>query len=361
MTHENYTGIMNIPHSQPSLGQKEAEAAGRVIMSAYIAQGKEVFRFEQALAARIGVPCAVSTSSGTAALHLTLLAMGIGPGDQVIIPSYVCTSLLHAVNYTGAEAVLAEIIPETYNMSPEDVEKKINPRSKAIILPHMFGAPADTEAFLSFNIPLVEDCAQSLGGMQKGKMLGSIAHAAVFSFYANKVITTGEGGMVLSRSEDLTARIRDLRDYDNKTGYKIRYNYKMTDIQAAVGLVQLQRLDEFTTRRKNIAEQYYQYLNHARTADAGIRLPHSDPGRIYYRFPVEIGKNADALIRNMQKQGIACPRPVHCPLHRCLEQDAFPQTEKIWKNTVSLPIYPKLSDAEVRYTAEMLMKLAAFL
>ncbi|MBU0699198.1 MAG: DegT/DnrJ/EryC1/StrS aminotransferase family protein, partial [Proteobacteria bacterium] len=205
-----------IPHSRPTLGPEEMAAVADVIASSQIAQGKVVYEFEKAFAQKIGTTYAVSTNSGTAALHLTLLAMEVGENDEVIIPSYVCTALLNAVRYTGAEPVLAEIDPDTYNLEPDDVRRKLTSRTKAVVVPHLFGLPADMEGLLDLNVSIIEDCAQAVGSTYRQKCVGTFGKAAVFSFYATKVMTTGEGGMVVSASKDFMDRVRDLREYDNR-------------------------------------------------------------------------------------------------------------------------------------------------
>jgi dTDP-4-amino-4,6-dideoxygalactose transaminase len=210
-----------IPHSRPTLGPEELRRVTRVFESRHIAQGEMVQRFEQTLAAKLGAEYAVCTSSGTAALHLTLLAMNIGDPDEVIIPSYVCSALLNAVNYVGATPVLADVDPETCNIDPADVKRRLTGRTRAIIVPHLFGLAANLDDLLNLKVPIIEDCAQAIGGSYHHKPLGSFGQAAIFSFYATKMITTGEGGMVVSNSKKFIERTRDLREYDKSADYKI--------------------------------------------------------------------------------------------------------------------------------------------
>ncbi len=270
-----------IPHSQPTLGEAEIKAVAAVIKSGHIAEGEVVARFEKTFAGKMGVQHAVAVSSGTAALHLALLAMGIGPEDEVIIPSYVCTALLHAVQYVGAQPVPAEIDPLTYNIDPDDVKKRITTRTGAIIVPHMFGVAADLDRLLKLGVPIIEDCAQAVGGTYHQKPLGTFGDAAIFSFYATKVMATGEGGMVTAKSPEIIERIRDLKTYDGKEADAVRYNYKMTDVQAALGEVQLGRLEDFIEQRRKIARQYVKHLK-----SLSIKLPAEIAEHIYYRFVV---------------------------------------------------------------------------
>ncbi len=326
-----------IPHSRSTLGDEEAQAAAAVVRSGHIAEGEAVARFEKAFAQKMGVEQAVAVSSGTAALHLTLLAMDVGPKDEVIIPSYVCTALLNAVAYVGAKPILAEIDPQTYNIDPGDVQKRITGRTKTIIVPHMFGLAADLDKLVELDIPIIEDCAQAVGGFYRNKLLGTFGEAAIFSFYATKVIATGEGGMVIAKSPDVLDRIRDLKTYDEKKANRMRYNYKMTDIQAALGEVQLGRLDDFIARRQNIARHYRQSLK-----SYAVKLPADRDEHIYYRFTVGLDTDCQPIIERLLQHGIGCARPVFLPIHRHLGIDGYPITDQAWYTTLSIPIYPSL-------------------
>jgi len=331
-----------IPHSRPTLGEDEVRAVATVISSGQIAEGQVVQRFESAFAEKLGVNQAVATSSGTAALHLILLAMGIGPGDEVIIPSYVCTALLHAVQYVGARPILSEIDSVTYNIDPDDVQKRITTRTKAVIVPHMFGLAANLDKLLNLNVPLIEDCAQAVGGTYHQKPLGTFGDAAIFSFYATKMMATGEGGMATSNSAEIIERIRDLKTYDEKKADKVRYNYKMTDVQAAIGEVQLGRLDDFVDQRKSIARRYVKSLK-----SLNLKLPEENSEHIYYRFVVGLETDCNVLIQKLSRKGIGCARPVYLPIHRHLKMDGYPVTDKVWETACSVPIYPSLHAKEV--------------
>ena len=330
-----------IPHSRPTLDEEEARAAAAVVASGHVAEGPAVAAFEQELAAYIGVPHAVAASSGTAALHLVLTAMGVGPGDEVVIPSFVCSALLHAVNYTGAVPVLADIDPATLNLDPRDVERRLSPRTRAVILVHMFGLAADVARFLGLGVPIIEDCAHSIGGIHGTRRLGSFGQAAVFSFYATKVIAAGAGGMVATSSPELADRIRDLKFYDKKSDYRPRFNYQLTDIQAAVGRVQLAKLGRFIARRRDIARGY-----RAAFQDLPVRLPPDGGGHIYFRYVLDTGTDCTDIIRRASQGGVGCDRPVYTPLHRLLGQPGFPHAEKAWRQCLSIPIYPSLTDAD---------------
>jgi perosamine synthetase len=331
-----------IPHSRPTIGKEEIDAVSKVIASGQIAQGKEVEAFEREVAQKIGVKYAAAVSSGTAALHLSLLALGVSSGDEVIIPSYVCTALLNAVNYTGATPVIADIDPGTLNIDPEDVVRCISPSTKAIIVPHMFGLMADMERLNKFGIPLIEDCAQALGTRSGNSMAGSLGEVGIFSFYATKMMTCGEGGMVVSDSRDVIDRVRQGREYDNQDTYAIRFNYKMTDIQAAMGRVQLEKLENFIARRSEIAEMYNQAFN-----DLPLNLPCQTRGHIFFRYNVTVNQDVAGWISQMENAEIACAKPVYRPLHHYIDSKACPHADLAFQKTLSIPIYPTLSDSDI--------------
>ena len=340
-----------IPHSRPTLGQEEIRRVSEVLQSGQLAQGQMVAKFEAAFARKLKVDYAVSVSSGTAALHLTLLTLKIGPKAEVIIPSYVCSALLNAVNYVGARPVLAEIDPETCNLDPVDVKKRLTRRTRAIIVPHLFGLAADLESLSDLDVPIIEDCAQAVGAGYHQKQVGTMGRVAIFSFYATKVLTTGEGGMIVSNSEELIQHARSCRQYDKTDRYQIRFNYKMTDIQAAMGLCQLKRLDNFIRRRRAIAQKYHTALE-----SLDMRLPPRESGHIYFRYVIGLSADAKPWIRGLRAKGVGCARPVHTPLHRYLQQDGYPITDKAWDQSLSIPIYPSLTEKESTYIIQSLIE-----
>ena len=332
-----------IPHSRPTLDQSDYKSVLHVLESGHLVQGEQVARFEKDLSSLIGVKDGVAVSSGSAALHLSLISLGVGKGDEVVVPSFICTAPLNAILYVGAIPVIAEVDRLTFNIDVKNLKKRLTKKTKAIILPHIFGLPADMDKIASLGIPLIEDCAHSLGGRYKDTYTGSFGALSIFSFYATKVITTGEGGMVLSQNERLIETIRDLRNYDEKENYTMRYNYKITDIQAALGINQLKKLSLFIKKRGNIADIYnriFQAFN--------LDIPTVPVNRehIYYRYVVLVD-NPQGFIDSMTKRGIACMRPVYKPLHRYLGLRGYATTDWIWERAVSIPIYPSLTDEEV--------------
>lgn len=333
-----------IPHSRPSLDRSDIRAVGAAMRSGFLSQGGKVHEFEKRFARVIGKKNAAATSSGTAALHLALLALDIKENDEVILPSFVCSAVLNAVHYTRATPVLADIDPLTFNLSPEAVRHAVTRKTKAIIVPHLFGCPADIARLSELGIPLIEDCAQALGATFRGRKAGSIGLLSVFSFYATKVITTAEGGMVLSDSKSLMSKIRDLRDYDNKKDYRLRYNYKMNDLQASLGLSQLSRLEEFIARRRQIAALYFEEFKGCR-----FSLPVWKEGNehIYYRFVIRTEKDATAYLEKLQRKKVQGRRPIYMPLHVYLRLPGFLRTMAAWRRSLSIPLYPSLKKTEI--------------
>ena len=332
-----------IPHNRPTLDLQDAASVQQVLRGGQIAMGPRVSAFEAAFAARQGVPAA-AVSSGTAALHLSLLALGVKKGDEVIIPTHVCTALLNVVHYVGATPVLADADLADANISAADVHNKITRRTRAVIVPHMFGFPADLAPLLRPGVPVIEDGAQALGARYAGKPVGSWGRISAFSFYATKIMATGEGGMVASRDEVLVARVRDLLSYDHKADYKVRFNYKLTDVAAALGLSQLKKLNGFISRRNKIAAFYDESLK-------GIPciLPMKQVRRepVYYRYVIRVQGGADKFTAAMKAKGVCCERPLFRPLHQYLKQRGFPVSDQWMKEAVSLPVYPSMTQDDV--------------
>ena len=338
-----------IPHSRPWINSADIRAIAHVMRGGQIAQGDETAAFEREVGAFLDMPPGVAVSSGTAALHLALLGLGIGRGDEVILPSYVCVAPLHAVEYVGATPRLADIEPTGFNIDPSDIRRRITRRTRAIIVPHLFGLPADLDELLHLGIPIIEDCAQAIGARYRDKAVGSFGTVGILSFYATKPLTTGEGGMVMSRNRTLLARIRDLRDYDERRRHKTRFNYKLTDFQAALGRSQLRRLPTMLARRSALAERYRRHW-----AALPIRVPAADERRthVYHRFVISCPIAATRVARRLSILGVTARLPIFQPIHTTLGLEGFPGTDQVFRHALSLPLYPTLTAKE----AEVVMR-----
>jgi len=320
-----------IPHSKPFIGEEEIEAVSRVLRSGHLAQGAEVEAFEAECAALVGRLHGVAVSSGTAALQLALAVLGVGEGNAVAIPSYACAALSQAVCGRRATPVLRDSGAD-YNIESAAIPAGVH----AAIVPHLFGARAKMPAG---DGNVIEDIAQSIGGPT-----GRSGVASVASFYATKLCTTGEGGMLLTDDASLAEAARNRRDYDNRDDFVERFACKMTDFQAALGRVQLRRLPGFIERRREIARQY----------DAAFSgLPVTSPeGRdhVYFRYVIGVRKREE-LEQHLRACGVEAKRPVYRPAHHYFG-GSFPNAERAHAQALSLPIYPGLLPAEIQTVVE---------
>lgn len=346
---------MMISHSKPSLGNREITALKKTLISGYVAQGKQVAQLESELSQQVGHQNGVAVSSGTSALHLALLSLGVTASDSVVLPTYACTAILNAVNMVGAKPVLADVDPESGNLTQETVAKKLQKNTRAVIAAHLFGQPAFVQEIEKLGVPVIEDCAQCIGAQVHGRPVGGLSTVSVFSFYATKLITGGEGGMVCTSDKKLAARLNDLRDYDEKDRYELRFNYKMSDIQATLARVQLKRLPEFIRKRRILAKKYYQLLK-----EFPIQLPPNIPetSPIYYRFICRVEGNVDKIIASMATDKIQCRKPIFKPLHQYFELGAseFKNAERLYQTSLSLPIYPDLPESGMRRVVSCLRR-----
>jgi dTDP-4-amino-4,6-dideoxygalactose transaminase len=339
-----------IAHSRPSITEDDVARVAAVVRSGQLAQGPEVAALERELAARLGVEAAGVVSSGTAALELALRALDVGPGHEVLIPTYVCDALHHAVTRCGARPVLVDADPATLSLSAKDAEARLTPCTRAVIVPHAFGLAVDLAPFAALGVPVVEDCAQALGAEVEGRPAGASGALAVCSFYATKMIAAGEGGAVAGPAA-LVDRVREARDYDERQPLVPRTNAKLTDLQAALARGQLARLDAFVARRRAIAARYRERL-----ASGDCRLP-ADGGRrhVYHRFVVGVERDPASLEAALAARGVAARRPVFRPAHRALGLDDYPEADRLWSTTLSIPCYPALADTEVDQVSDALL------
>ncbi len=344
--------LRNIEHSYPTIGRQERTAVLRVLKSSYLAEGQEVREFEKELSAYIGGTGAVAAGSGTLALHLALTALGVGYNDEVILPSYVCRSVLNAVLYCRAKPVLCDVNGDDYTLSFSEARRKLSKKTKAIIVAHMFGFPVPLERFKKLGVPVIEDCAHAVGAELNGRKAGSRGDLSIFSFEGTKYIVAGEGGMVVANSSRLLKILRALKEPD-AFDYKVKLTYRMTDLQAAVGRAQLARLESFIRNRRTIVEKY-----NAAFASLDMELPKDPAGgrHVFHRYMVNIKHDSRAFREKCLRQGVKVKQPVKpYPLHRYLglPDKSFPETSAIMRSAVSIPVYPALTARQVRYVIKV--------
>ncbi|MFA6599666.1 MAG: DegT/DnrJ/EryC1/StrS family aminotransferase [Candidatus Omnitrophota bacterium] len=335
-----------IPHSKPTLGKEEKAACLRVLDSQQIAQGRQVEAFEKGFCRLTGRRYAIAVNSGSAALSLALRVLKVGPGDEVIVPSYNCAALLHAVDSVGAKAKPVDIEAADFNLSVSETRRAVGPKTKALIAASLFGNPGRIRELVQLGVPVIEDGTQALGAYVGHHSVGSFGVISVFSFYATKMMTTGEGGIILTDSKALAGTLYDLRDYDKKERHCFRTNSKMTDFQAAIGIEQLKKLPQFVRRRRKIAKQYNQCC-------------FISTGHVFFRYVLRIPGNLQKCIREFRRRGIDAKRPVFKPLHRYLGMsDArFPETVRAMGEVCSLPIFPSMTDKECTAVAKVIQSI----
>jgi perosamine synthetase len=318
----------------------------RVIASGWIADGDEIISFESELAAFVGCKGGVALSSGFAALHLCLVALNVGPGDEVIVPCVsTCPAIRNAVLAVGAKPVFADTNKVDFNLSFDSVSGKITRNTRAIIAPHHTGVPSDVHALNALGVPVIEDCAQALGATLDGVPLGSIGFASIFSFYATKMITTVDGGMVMSHSADFLERVRDLRYYRGKVDRSLRYNYKLQNLHAALGRTQLVKLPHFLKRRRMIAGRYLEVLE-SLGYPRSLSLHHHVKGAVYYRFGLRLSPALrEKSIGELRNRRI----PFSTEVEFLADKDPveYPNACRLSENVLTFPTYPALLDAEV--------------
>jgi perosamine synthetase len=371
---------LNVPITKPSLGEDEARAPFDSIRSGWVTQGPKVAEFETAVAAYCGAAHGIATTSCTTGLHLALATAGIGPGDEVIVPSFTFIASANAVLYTGATVVFADIDERTLNVDPADVERRITTRTKAIMPVDQIGLSADMDAINDIakrhGLDVVEDAAPAIGATYKGRRTGSNAHQTVFSFHPRKVITTGEGGMIVTDDGALAERARKLRAHGMSVSDlerhradrviierydELGFNYRMTDIQASIGLVQLRRLDELLAVRVAKAKRYNDEL----PAIKGLRPPYTPPyaTHTYQSYCVTLTKECpldrEELMTRLLRRGIATRRGVMASHLEKTYTDrggtvSLPVTERLTATTLLIPLFASMTDEEQTYVIDAL-------
>ncbi|NYB27568.1 MAG: DegT/DnrJ/EryC1/StrS family aminotransferase [Methanobacteriaceae archaeon] len=355
-----------IPIAQPLISDEEIDEVVKVLKSGFIAQGPKVAEFEEKFAEYIGVEHAVATTSGTTALHLALLSLGIEKGDEVITTPFSFAATANSILFTGATPVFADINSQTYNINPQKIQEAITDKTKAIMPVHLYGQPANMGPIRKIaeehNLWIIEDAAQAHGAQYQDQMVGSLGDMACFSFYPTKNMTTGEGGMITTDSDELADVARMLRSHGEGERYNhtiLGYNFRMTDIAAAIGLVQLKRLDHFTKSRIENAEYLTTHINTIEGITPPFVLDKVKHVFHQYTVRVENGKRDD--VKDFLT-GLGIGTGVHYPktiYDQKLYQDLgiggnCPQAEKAASQVLSLPVHPGLSTEDLTEIVDLL-------
>jgi perosamine synthetase len=369
---------MRIPLSAPDISPAEIEAVVEVLRSSRLSLGPRLEEFEQAVASYASTPFAIGVSSGTAGLHLCMLALDIRPGDEVIVPSFTFVAAANAIRYVGANPVFVDIDPVTLNIDPERTETAITNKTRAIVAVHTFGYPADMEALLSIarrhGLLLIEDACEAIGAELNGKKVGSLGDVGIFAFYPNKQITTGEGGMVVTRHAAVAKKMRALRnqgrhetdDWFQHT--ELGFNYRLSEIHCALGIAQTKRIDKILTTRETIARYYYELLEGC--TDVVLPPAHAPAGRIsWFVYVVRLHErfaraDRDAVFEGFISAGIGCGRyfaPIHMQPSYAAWRDSYslPVTESVSARTLALPFFNQLTPADVREVCEVLRRVCS--
>ena len=371
------TDTKTIPFSKPYFSDKEIEALRGPIKSGWVTQGIELEKFEKSLSEIYKVNHAIAVNSGTSALHLSLLAHNIGPGDEVICPSYTFIATANSIKHSGATPIFTDVDINTSNMTPELTEKHITKKTKAIMVVHQYGFPCELNTFRElankYKLLLVQDSACAIGSTYENKPLSSWGDISCISFHPRKIITTGEGGAVLTNDEKIAAKIKGLRSHgvalssQNKKGFinvrfdqyhSIGFNYRLSELNAAVGNIQLQKLEEILLKRRDIANKYLAaFATHKETiAMTGI-TPGSNPNYQTFQIRVLSGKTKrDSLVSLLENAGISIRTGIP-PIHKELAYSelkeykdiSLPSTELLSEQGLCLPIYPELSAYDQEY------------
>lgn len=361
-----------IPISEPLLSGNELAYVNDCVRSGWVSSlGKYIPEFEQGFADFCGVRHGIAVSNGTAALHLALVALGIGPGDEVIIPTLTFIATANAVRYTGATPVFADSEAETWNLDPQDVARRITPHTRAIIPVHIYGHPANMAPILDLakqhNLHVIEDAAEAHGARYQGKRVGSLGEINAFSFYGNKIITTGEGGLLTTDEDALAEKVRFLRDHAMSPEKRywhteVGFNYRMTNLQAALGVAQMERIEEFIARKRWIAESYNQGLREV----AAIRLPPEAPWAtsVYWMYSILLNKDfplsRDEFMSRLRQQNIDS-RPFFYPIHVQPPYQAdisLPVAENLSRRGINLPSAVTLSEEDIQRIVQAIREMA---
>lgn len=365
-----------IPVNEPVLSKDSKRLVNQAMDAGWISSsGPFVKEFEDKFAAFLGMKYAISVTSGTAALHVALLSLGVGPGDEVIVPSFTMGATWLAVLYTGAKPVFVDCEPDTFNIDVNKIEEKITKKTKVIIPVHIYGHAAEMKIILDiakkYNIQVLEDAAEACGGEYKGKKCGTFGAINIFSFYANKIITTGEGGMIVTNDKSLAEKARQFKDLHHSNNKRfihdgIGFNYRMTNLQAALGLGELMHIKEYLTKKAHMAKKYNELLKNI----PGLILPKTKDKvkNIYWMYSIlvdenKFGMNKDKLRKELLDCGIDTRDFFYSPtdqpvLSRYISKnERFPVTDKIAKDGLYLPSGLAITDVQIKQVADTLKKI----
>jgi perosamine synthetase len=368
---------MRIPLSAPDIDEDDVAAVVGVLRSSRLSLGPVLGEFESCFAEYVGTPAAIAVSSGTAGLHLALLALDIGAGDEVIVPSFTFIAAANAIRYVRAVPVFVDVDPVTLNMDATCVERAITQRTKALMVVHSFGCPADVGALMGIaerhGLKVIEDACETIGAEYRGRRVGTFGDAGVFAFYPNKQITTGEGGMVVARDAVVAASVRSLRNQGRRPTddwfehSELGYNYRISEMNCALGLAQLRRIDGILERRRAVAEEYDSRLHGC--ADL-VLPPLSVPDCIVSWFVYVVRLSArfsaadrDAVRRRLQERGIGCGRyfaPIHLQAAYRRQPSAgvrLPVTESQAERTLALPFFNRIKSEQIAEVCGVLLEV----
>lgn len=358
------------PIAQPTLTELERRNLMEAFDSGWISsKGQYISKFEEEFSAYIGAEYGISCTNGTAALHLALLALGIGKGDEVIIPNITFVSPANAVLYTGAKPTLVDVDEQYWGLDPNRIEEKITSHTKAIIVVHLYGHPCDMDPIRKVaennGLFIIEDCAEAHGAEYKGKKVGTFGDVSIFSFYANKIITTGEGGMLITNEEHIDSISRVLRDHGMSPNKKywhdiIGYNYRMTNLQAAIGLAQLRNINSYIKAKRRIAKYYSRNLTKAFSIQPEMQWAKN----IYWlttilNFKLSNYSSRDNFINELLKNGVEA-RPVFYPLNQMppyRNSGKFPNSVRISQIGLNLPSSPSLTERDLEAICYTLVEI----
>ncbi|MBI4773106.1 MAG: DegT/DnrJ/EryC1/StrS family aminotransferase [Deltaproteobacteria bacterium] len=359
--------------SSPDMNEEDLKAVRDVLMSGRLALGNRVKTFEALTARYVGVGHAVAVSSGTSALHLIVRCLGIGPGDEVLVPSFTFAASVNAILYEGAMPVFVDIDPDTYNVHPECLVDRISSRTKAVMVVDVFGHPAEWDDILrvaeKHELKVIDDSCEALGSEYKGRKVGCFGDAAAFAFYPNKQITTGEGGMIVTDNADIARLARSLHNQGRgEMGawlehVHLGYNYRMDEMSAALGASQMSRVEEFIRKRQRVAGFYTERLSGKAWVRPPVVRPHVRMSWFVYVATLAEGINRDGVMEAMESAGIPVRNyfpPVH--LQPYIRQrfgyagGELPVTESVARRTVALPFHNNLSEVEVETVVDTLEK-----